>query len=137
MLEGKVLVSGASVKWEGQLTVYNYKDGPCYRCLYPICPKSDSMQSCSDNGVIGMAPGIIGQLEAMECVKIIVGADGVLKSRLVLMDGIAGNFKTVRIRGKMNNCVMCNKENRKIEFVKDYDYEEFSGMTSKVFFYKS
>lgn len=54
------LISGASVKWEGQISVFNYQNGPCYRCLYPDCPKPTQTMSCSENGVIGMAPGITG-----------------------------------------------------------------------------
>ena len=56
----KPLVSGSALKWEGQCTVYNYKNGPCYRCLFPVSPPAKVMQSCADGGVVGMVPGLIG-----------------------------------------------------------------------------
>lgn len=66
----KPLVSGSSVGWEGQITVYGM-DGPCYRCLFPECPKV--VQNCNEAGVFGVMPGIIGLWEAMQAVKLIVG----------------------------------------------------------------
>jgi adenylyltransferase and sulfurtransferase len=56
----KPLVSGSALKWEGQCTVYNYKNGPCYRCLFPVSPPAKSVQNCADGGVVGMVPGLIG-----------------------------------------------------------------------------
>lgn len=69
----KPLVSGSALKWEGQCTVYNYKNGPCYRCLFPVAPPAKVVQSCADGGVVGMVPGLIGQIQAIEIVKIILG----------------------------------------------------------------
>lgn len=56
----KILVSGSAIGWEGQLTVYGYNNGPCYRCLFPVSPKGSGVKSCGEAGVIGMIPGIIG-----------------------------------------------------------------------------
>ena len=62
VLAGKVLVSGSALQWDGQLTVYNFAGGPCYRCLFPLPPPPETMTNCSDGGVLGMVPGLIGQL---------------------------------------------------------------------------
>jgi adenylyltransferase/sulfurtransferase len=67
------LVSGSAMGTEGQLTVYNYKGGPCYRCLYPKVNATEGCKSCADNGVLGPVPGVIGVLQAMEIIKIITG----------------------------------------------------------------
>ena len=69
----KPLVSGSALQWEGQITVLNFLDGPCYRCLYPKPPPAAAVTNCSDGGVVGMVPGLIGQMQALEIVKIIIG----------------------------------------------------------------
>ncbi|KAJ1948120.1 Molybdenum cofactor synthesis protein 3, partial [Linderina macrospora] len=63
------LVSGSAVRLDGQLTVYNYNGGPCYRCLFPTPPPVETLSNCSETGVLGVVPGIIGCLQAMEAVK--------------------------------------------------------------------
>ena len=74
VLSGKPLVSGSAMGVEGQLTVYNYDDnGPCYRCLYPKPNLKEGNKSCSENGVLGPVPGLIGILQAVEAIKIITG----------------------------------------------------------------
>lgn len=72
----KILVSGSAIGWEGQLTVYGYNNGPCYRCLHPKAPTG--VKSCGEAGVIGMIPGTVGILEALETIKIIIGLPGIL-----------------------------------------------------------
>jgi adenylyltransferase/sulfurtransferase len=62
ILAKKPLVSGSALKWEGQCTVYGYKGGPCYRCLFPEAPPPKAVQNCADGGVVGMVPGLIGQI---------------------------------------------------------------------------
>ena len=57
---GKILVSGSALQWDGQITVYNFQGGPCYRCLFPLPPPPETMTNCSDGGVLGMVPGLIG-----------------------------------------------------------------------------
>jgi len=69
------LVSGSAIQWEGQATVYNFNDGPCYRCLFPLPPPAATVTSCANGGVLGMVPGIIGNIQAIEVVKIILGMD--------------------------------------------------------------
>jgi adenylyltransferase/sulfurtransferase len=73
VLSGKPLVSGSAMGTEGQLTVYNHKGGPCYRCLYPKPNASEGCKTCADNGVLGPVPGLIGILQAVEAIKVITG----------------------------------------------------------------
>lgn len=73
VLADKPLVSGSAIGIEGQLTVYNYQGGPCYRCLYPKPDTREGLKSCSDHGVLGPVPGLIGILQAMEVIKVLTG----------------------------------------------------------------
>ena len=73
VIAGKPLISGSAMGTEGQLTVYNYLGGPCYRCLYPKPNPSEGCKTCADNGVLGPVPGMIGILQAMEVLKVITG----------------------------------------------------------------
>lgn len=73
VLAGKSLVSGSAIGTEGQLTVYNHDSGPCYRCLYPKPSSSAECKSCSDNGVLGPVPGLIGVLQSVEVLKVLTG----------------------------------------------------------------
>lgn len=100
VLENKVLVSGAALKWDGQISVYNKDDGPCYRCLYPHCPVVSKMSSCSESGVLGMVPGLIGVLMAIECVKLLVQGGECLVKRFVAFDGLRNHFRNCKIRGR-------------------------------------
>ena len=78
------------------MSVFNYK-GPCYRCLFPECPKA--VKNCSDAGVFGVLPGLVGLLEAIETVKLLLGLD-VLTKKMVLIDGLSGSYKTVTLRDR-------------------------------------
>lgn len=74
VVNGKTLVSGSALKWDGQLTIYNYQnETACYRCLYPNPPPAGTVTNCSDGGVLGVVPGIIGSIQALETIKILAG----------------------------------------------------------------
>lgn len=74
---GKPLISGAALKYDGQLASYNLSpDGPCYRCLFPTPPSPQTMGNCEENGVLGVVTGIIGSLQALETMKLITGQHG-------------------------------------------------------------
>ena len=75
VLSNKVLVSGSAVRMEGQVTVYHYNNGPCYRCLFPQPPPTTTVINCSDGGVLGVVPGLIGCIQALEAIKIAIGAE--------------------------------------------------------------
>ena len=131
----KPLVSGSAVKWEGQLTIYNRKslkketedDTPCYRCMFPIPTPASAICNCSDGGVFGPVPGIIGTLQASECVKLILGfEDKILAKKMLLFDGLDLGFKIINLRGKVKNCIACGSENIfKNKNISEYDYLEF------------
>ena len=128
----KPLVSGASVKWEGQVTVYNLDDGPCYRCLYPECPKSNVMMSCSANGVFGTAPGMVGTVVATECAKVLLGLKGGLKRKLLLIDLLNMRMKVVKLRGRKKGC-FCEINRGKVDTkIDQIDYEGFVGISCKI-----
>lgn len=121
----KPLVSGSALQFEGQLTVYNYKEGPCYRCLFPRPPPPEAVTNCGDGGVFATVTGIIGTMQAMEATKIIQGFDGVLAGKLLIYDALQTTFRTVKLRGRKNNCDVCGENPTICELI---DYEQFCGM---------
>lgn len=101
-LSSKPLVSGSIFKFQGQLSVFNLKNakgefGPSYRCLFPVPPAPGSAPSCSEIGVLGVLPGIIGTLMANEVIKIITRIGDVLSGRILLVDTLSINFNSVEI----------------------------------------
>jgi len=77
VLLGKPLVSGAAQRYDGQLCVYNLgEDGPCYRCLFPKAPEPEFASSCQETGILGAVTGVIGNLQALETIKLITGLNG-------------------------------------------------------------
>ena len=100
------LVSGAAIRWEGQLTTFMMaKESPCYRCLYDEDSFSD--QSCSSNGVVGPVVGIIGSMQALEVVKIISSAGTPAVNELTLFDGLDNSFSKIKYR-KKKDCPVCS-----------------------------
>ncbi|KAL1814840.1 hypothetical protein DCAR_0519031 [Daucus carota subsp. sativus] len=124
---GKPLVSGAAVGLEGQLTVYNYNGGPCYRCLFPTPPPTTACQRCSDSGVLGVVPGIIGCLQALEAVKISAKVGDPLSGRMLLLDAMSARIRIVKIRGRSPQCEACGDTSplTRQQFQK-FDYESFT-----------
>lgn len=121
----KPLVSGSALQLEGQLTVYNHKTGPCYRCLFPTPPPPGTVTNCGDGGVLGAITGVIGALQALESIKIILGNDGVLSGRLLLFDGHQSAFRNLKLRGKKADCAVCSEN---ASLTKLIDYEQFCSM---------
>ncbi|KAA8523641.1 hypothetical protein F0562_010064 [Nyssa sinensis] len=124
---GKPLVSGAALGSEGQLTVYNYNGGPCYRCLFPTPPPTTACQRCSDSGVLGVVPGIIGCLQALEAIKIASAVGEPLSGRMLLFDALSARIRIVKIRGRSLHCEVCGESaafNRQL--FQDFDYEKFT-----------
>jgi adenylyltransferase/sulfurtransferase len=120
ILYEKVLVSGSALQWEGQLTIYNYKGSPCYRCLFPVPPPADTVTNCADGGVLGVIPGIIGSLQALEVVKIVIGQEPAYSGKMLLMDGLSGSFRTIKLRGKQDSCVVCGTSPTIVKILDDY-----------------
>src|SRR4051794_40071796 len=93
VLLGKPNVYGSIFRFEGQATVFYAKEGPCYRCLYPEPPPPGLVPSCAEGGVLGVLPGIIGVMQAIETVKLILGKGEPLIGRLVLFDALKMKFR--------------------------------------------
>ncbi|KAG6401307.1 hypothetical protein SASPL_138159 [Salvia splendens] len=91
------LISGAALGLEGQLTVYNYNGGPCYRCLFPTPPPSTACQRCADSGVLGVVPGVIGCLQALEAIKVAGVVGEPLSGRMLLFDALSARLRVVRL----------------------------------------
>jgi adenylyltransferase/sulfurtransferase len=113
----KAFVSGSIFKFEGQISVFNYQNGPTYRCLYPEPPTAESVPNCSEIGVIGTLAGIIGTMQAAEAIKIITGAGEVLSGKLLLFDMLTMRSQIIKFKA-----IESNKET--IELI---DYQEFCG----------
>ena len=90
----KPLVFGSIYKFEGQISVFNYRGGPTYRCLYPTPPGEGEVPNCAEIGVLGVLPGIIGSLQAVEAIKIITGLGEVLAGKILLYDALRATFQT-------------------------------------------
>jgi adenylyltransferase/sulfurtransferase len=115
---------GSVYQFEGQASVFNAGDGPCYRCLYPSPPPPGLVPSCAEGGVLGVLPGIIGAIQACEVIKLIVGSGGGLSGRLLLFDALRMQFRELRIERDLN-CPICGREPIIHELV---DYEQFCGL---------
>jgi len=124
VLLGKPNVYGSIFRFEGQATVFGYPGGPCYRCLYPEPPPPGLVPSCAEGGVLGVLPGIVGSIQAMETIKLILGSGEPLVGRLLLFDALAMRFRELKLR-KNPDCPLCG-DHRTI--TKLIDYEEFCGI---------
>src|SRR5689334_1312814 len=122
---GKPNVYGSIFRFEGQATVFYAKEGPCYRCLYPEPPPPGLVPSCAEGGVLGVLPGIIGVMQAIETVKLILGKGESLIGRLVLFDALKMKFRELRLR-KNPDCPVCGENPTVTELI---DYQEFCGVT--------
>ncbi|KAL9952169.1 hypothetical protein ACROYT_G039384 [Oculina patagonica] len=127
VLAGKPLVSGSALRFEGQLTVYNHDGGPCYRCLFPSPPPPESVGNCSDTGVLGPVPGVIGTLQALEAIKIVVGIKSSYSQKMLIYDALDGRFLTIKLRPRQTKCSVCG-DNPSIN--KLLDYELFCGASA-------
>ena len=124
---GKPLVDASIFQFEGQLTVYyTERGGPCYRCLYPTPPPPGEVPSCAEGGVLGVLPGVIGSLQAVEAIKLILGVGDPLIGRLMLYDALLGEFSELKLP-KNPNCPVCGEDPSITELI---DYEEFCGLPS-------
>ncbi|KAL2470707.1 Adenylyltransferase and sulfurtransferase MOCS3 [Abeliophyllum distichum] len=124
---GKPLISGAALGLEGQLTVYNYNGGPCYRCLFPTPPPTTACQRCSDSGVLGVVPGVIGCLQALEAIKVAAAVGEPLSGRMLLLDALSARIRVVKIRGRSLQCEACGENaTMTAHHFRYFDYEKFT-----------
>ena len=118
VIENKPFVYGALHAFEGQVSVFNYQGGPTYRCLFPSMPAADAVPNCNENGVLGILPGIIGNLQALEVVKIIAEIGEVLSGVLLLFDTLTQ--RTQRMKFKLQPG---NNEIKTLETSYEFDCE--------------
>lgn len=97
IITNKPLVFGAIYKFEGQVSVFNYKNGPSYRCVFPNPPQKDAVPNCSEIGVLGVLPGIIGSMQANEVLKIILGIGNVLSGKLLCYNALTSQTSLLKI----------------------------------------
>jgi adenylyltransferase/sulfurtransferase len=129
VLLGKKLVDASIFRFEGQVTVYDTAaGGPCYRCLYPDPPPPGEVPSCAEGGVLGVLPGIIGSLQAVEAIKLILGIGEPLVGRLLLYEALESEFREVKVR-KNPNCPVCGSHPTVTQLI---DYQEFCGIPHQV-----
>ena len=123
VLLGKPFVYGAIFRFEGQASVFAHSGGPCYRCLFRDPPPPHLVPSCSEAGVLGVLPGLVGTIQATEAVKLILGIGDTLVGRLLLVDALSMEFREVEVR-RDPECVACGDEPTITGLI---DYEEFCG----------
>ncbi len=124
VLTGKPNVYGSIFRFDGQVSVFHAKEGPCYRCLFPEPPPPGLVPSCAEGGVLGILPGTIGTLQATEAIKLILGIGESLIGKLLLYNALDMSFDFVKLR-KNPNCKVCGSNPEITELI---DYEEFCGM---------
>ena len=121
VLTGKPNVYASIFRFEGQLSVFDAKRGPCYRCMFPEPPPAGLVPSCAEGGVLGVLPGILGSLQALEVLKLILGVGEPLIGRLVTFDALDFEFRQLTVR-KNAACAVCGTSPTVTALV---DYEEF------------
>jgi adenylyltransferase/sulfurtransferase len=123
VLLGKPNAFGSVLRFEGQASVFAAENGPCYRCLFREPPPAGLVPSCAEAGVLGVLPGLVGTIQATEAIKLILGAGNPLIGRLLLIDALTMEFRTIALR-KDPECPACGtREIREL-----IDYEAFCGV---------
>lgn len=102
-------VHASVYRFEGHLSVFDAARGPCYSCLFPEPPPAGLVPSCAEGGVLGMLPGVLGSLQALEVVKLILACGEPLIGRLLTFDGLRGSFRELRVR-KDEHCAVCGAD---------------------------
>jgi adenylyltransferase/sulfurtransferase len=124
VLLGKPNVYGSVFRWEGQVSVFGTEGGPCYRCLFREPPPPGLVPNCAEGGVVGVLPGIIGSLQALETIKLLLGRGDVLAGRLLIFDALGMEWREVKLR-RNPQCPVCGDEPTQTELI---DYELFCGV---------
>jgi adenylyltransferase/sulfurtransferase len=121
---GKPNVYGSIFRFDGQVSVFDAQNGPCYRCLFPEPPPPGLVPSCAEGGVLGVLPGTVGTLQATEALKLILGIGVPMTGRLLLFNALDMSFDFVKLR-KNPKCKVCGPEPEITELI---DYEAFCGV---------
>ena len=123
VLTRRPYVYGSVFRFEGQASVFGAPDGPCYRCLFPEPPPPGAVPDCEEGGVLGVLPGLIGVIQATEVLKLVLGAGEALIGRLLLVDALRMQFRTLRLE-RDPECPACGT--RTLQTL--IDYEAFCGI---------
>jgi len=123
-LSGKPYVYASVFRFEGQATVFDAGNGPCYRCLYPEPPPPGMVPSCAEGGILGVLPGLLGVIQATETIKLVLGSGDSLLGRLLLVDALGMRFRELALR-KDPDCPLCGKSPTIHGLI---DYGEFCGI---------
>ncbi|MGE3842057.1 MAG: molybdopterin-synthase adenylyltransferase MoeB [Vicinamibacterales bacterium] len=124
VLLGKPNAYGSIFRFEGQVSVFATKDGPCYRCLYPEPPPPGLVPSCAEGGVLGVLPGVVGTIQATEAIKLLMGIGEPLIGRFLIYDALRMKFRELKLR-KDPDCPVCGTNPSVTKLI---DYEQFCGV---------
>jgi molybdopterin/thiamine biosynthesis adenylyltransferase/rhodanese-related sulfurtransferase len=124
---GKPDVYASVLRLEGQASVFFPPGGPCYRCLYPVPPPPDTVQSCDQAGVLGVVTGILGGLQASQAIGLVLGSPSTLVGRLLVFDGRDTSFTELKVR-RNKECPVCGIRKEDVRLI---DYEDFCGLRPK------
>ncbi|MFX1251871.1 MAG: molybdopterin-synthase adenylyltransferase MoeB [Promethearchaeota archaeon] len=124
VLLGKPNVYASIFRFEGQVSVFHAKEGPCYRCLYAEPPPPGLVPSCAEGGVLGVLPGLVGTIQATEVIKLILGIGEPLVGKLLVIDALDMSFRKLKLR-KNPECPICGTNPTLKELI---DYYEFCGV---------
>jgi molybdopterin/thiamine biosynthesis adenylyltransferase/rhodanese-related sulfurtransferase len=125
VLSGKPNVYGSVFRWEGQVSVFATDGGPCYRCLFREPPPPGLVPNCAEGGVVGVLPGIIGSIQALETIKLLLGAGTTLAGRLLIFDALGLEWREMTLR-RNPSCPICGDHPTQTELI---DYDLFCGVT--------
>ena len=120
----KPYIYGSIFRFDGQVSVFAAPDGPCYRCLFAEPPPPDLVPNCAEAGVLGVLPGIVGSLQALEAIKWILGAGDSLVGRLLLVDALRVRFREVAV-ARDPDCAVCGEHPTVTRLI---DYEAYCGI---------
>lgn len=121
VLMGIPYIYGSIYRFEGQVSVFNYKEGPNYRDLFPDPPSPELVPNCSEGGVLGVLPGIVGSIQALEAIKVVTGIGDVLSGKLLTIDTLSNQYRTFKFK----------KNASRMSITKLIDYEEFCNGIAK------
>ncbi len=127
VLLDKPYVWGSIYRFDGQVSVYWAKHGPCYRCVYPEPPPPGMVPSCAEGGVLGVLCASVGSIQVTEAIKLLTGIGDPLVGRLIVYDALDMTYRTIKVR-KDPNCVLCGPNATQTELLEDY--EDFCGTVS-------
>lgn len=128
VLSGVPNVFGAVLRWEGQASVFAAPGGPCYRCLFPVPPPPGLVPNCAEAGVMGVLPGIVGSMQALEAVKWITESGESLVGRLLIFDALRTEWREVSV-ARDPACSVCGDQPTQTELI---DYDLFCGLPAPV-----